>query len=62
MIMTNVNKIKFASLNDKRYYGSDGIVSLPFGHPLLNEVREYKKPLPKRFYFFRIRRLQRTKD
>ena len=62
MIMTNVNKIKFASLNDKRYYGSDGIVSLPFGHPLLNEVREYKKSLPKRFHFFRIRRLQRTKD
>ena len=47
MIMTSVNKVKFASLNDKRYYGSDGTVSLPFGHPLLNEVREYKKSLPK---------------
>ena len=47
MIMTSINKVKFASLNDKRYYGSDGIVSLPFGHPLLNEVREYKKSLPK---------------
>ena len=46
-IMTSVNKVKFASLNDKRYYGSDGTVSLPFGHPLLNEVREYKKSLPK---------------
>ena len=45
MIMTSVNKLKFASLNDKRYYGSDGIVLLPFGHPLLNEVRECKKPL-----------------
>ena len=45
--MTSVNKVRFASLNDKRYYGSDGIVSLPFGHPLLNEVREYKKSLPK---------------
>ena len=22
MIMTNVNKVKFASLNDKRHYGS----------------------------------------
>ena len=31
----------------KRYYGSDGIVSLPFGHQFLNEVREYKKSLPK---------------
>ena len=47
MIMTSINKVKFASLNNKRYYGSDGIVSLPFGHPLLNEVREYKKSLPK---------------
>ena len=47
MIMTSANKVKFASLNNKRYYGSDGIVSLPFGHPLLNEVREYKKSLPK---------------
>ena len=47
MTMTSVNKVKFSSLNDKRYYASDGIVSLPFGHLLLNEVREYKKSLPK---------------
>ena len=47
MIITSVNKVEFASLNDKRYYGFNGIVSLPFGHPLLNEVREYKKSLPK---------------
>ena len=32
MKMTTVNKVKFARLNDKRYYFSDGIVSLPFGH------------------------------
>ena len=44
--MTSVNKVKFAS-HHNRYYCSDGIVSLPFGHPLLNEVREYKKSLPK---------------
>ena len=47
MTMTSVNKVEFASLNDKRYYFSDGIVSLPFGHPSLNQVREYKKSLPK---------------
>ena len=46
MIMTSINKVKL-SLNDKRYYGSEGIVSLPFWHPLLNEVRDYKKSLPK---------------
>ena len=45
MIMTSSNKVKFAQLNDKRYYFSDGIVSLPFGHPLLEKVREYKKSL-----------------
>ena len=46
MIMTSVNKVTFVSLNDKRYYFSDGIVSLPYGHPLLKELREYKKSLP----------------
>ena len=39
MTKTSINKIKFASLNEKRYYGSEGIVSLPFSHHLLNEVR-----------------------
>ena len=47
MTMTSVNKVQFARLNNKRYYFSDGIVSLPFGHPSLNKVREYKKSLPK---------------
>ena len=47
MTMTSVNKVPFASLNDKRYRFCDGIVSLPFGHPLLLEVRDYKKSLPK---------------
>ena len=47
MIMTSINKVKFTRLNDKRDYGFDGIVSLPFGHSLLNEVREYKKSLRK---------------
>ena len=39
--------MQFASLNDKRYYFSDGIVSLPFGHPSLTKLRDYKKSLPK---------------
>ena len=47
MKMTTVNKVKFARLNDKRYYFSDGIVSLPFGHILLGKVRQYKKQLTK---------------
>ena len=47
MKITKVSKVKFGSLNDKRYYFSDGIVSLPFGHSLLLIVREIKKYFPK---------------
>ena len=56
MKMTTVNKVQFASLNDKRYYLSDRITLLPFGHPHLLEFRdkknlfqEYKKWLKKKF-------------
>ena len=38
MRMTSVNKVQFASSNDKRYYVSAGIVYLPFGHPLLSDL------------------------
>ena len=37
--VTTVNKVQLASLNDKRYYFSDGIVSLPFGHVLVQIKR-----------------------
>ena len=47
MMRMTVKKVQFASLNDKRYYFSDGIVSLPFGHPSLSELRDYKKLLLK---------------
>ena len=49
MIMTNINKVKFARLNDKRYYFSDGIVSLPYGHPLLKEGLENIKNLYQKY-------------
>ena len=45
--MTSINKVTFASTNNKRHYRSDSIASLPFGHHLSNEVTEYKKSLPK---------------
>ena len=47
MKMKTITKCKFASINDKRYYFSDGIVSLPFGHLLLDKVRKFKKQLTK---------------
>ena len=43
MRMKLVNKTQFAGLNDKRYYFQDGIVSLPFGHFLLEKVRKEKE-------------------
>ena len=47
MKMTSVNKVEFASLNDKRYYFLDGIMSLPYKHPLLSKIRQIKKGYPK---------------
>ena len=41
--MKPVRKTQFAGLNDKRYYLHDGIVSLPFGNFLLENVRKEKE-------------------
>ena len=43
MQMKSVRKTKFARLNDKCFYFHNRIVSLPFGHFLLNKVREEKE-------------------
>ena len=40
MQMNTVDKIQFGQLNDKRFYFPNGIVSLPFGHFLFNELRK----------------------
>ena len=44
MAMTSINEVKFGSINDKRYYGSAGIASLPFGHYLLKKLENIKNP------------------
>ena len=38
----SVSKSQFAGLNDKRFYFYDG-VSMPFGHPLCDNLRKEKK-------------------
>ena len=43
MRMVSVNKTQFAGLNDKRFYFHDGIVSLLFGHYLLEDSRKEKE-------------------
>ena len=37
MQMKSVSKVQFGQLNDKRFYFSNGLVSLPYGHPYLEE-------------------------
>ena len=43
MKMTNVSRHQFGLLNCKRYYLTDGVCSLPYGHFLLSSLREKKK-------------------
>ena len=49
MQMKSVKKTQFGGLNDKRFCFHDGIVSLPFGHFLLNKIREEKKSIEQTF-------------
>ena len=42
MQMKSVSKIQFGQLNDKRFYFSNGLVSLPYGHPSLIGLRKEK--------------------
>ena len=40
MQMKSVIKVQFGQLNNKRFYFSNGLISLPFGHPYLEELRK----------------------
>ena len=41
--MKSVSKVQFVRLNNKRYYFYNGIISLPFGHPMLDPLRKEKQ-------------------
>ena len=43
MQMKSVSKVQFGKLNDKRSYFYNGIMSLPFGHPMLDPLRKEKQ-------------------
>ena len=47
-------KTKFSPFNNKIFYFSDGITSLPLSHPYLKELVEYKKKMGQRIerYFW----------
>ena len=38
----SVSKVQFGQLNDKRFYFANEILSLSYGHPLLEKVRKQK--------------------
>ena len=42
MQMKSVSKTQFGQLNDKRFYFANGLVSLPYDHPTLEELRKEK--------------------
>ena len=43
MVLGEMEKSKFAQINDKRYYFSNGIVFIPFSHPFLLEIVKIKR-------------------
>ena len=42
MQMKSVSKVQFGQLNDKRFNFPNGVISLPYGHPYLEELRKEK--------------------
>ena len=43
MEMKGFSKVQFGKLNDKRFYFSNGNISLPYGHPSLENMRKEKQ-------------------
>ena len=52
MKLASESKVQLANLNDKRYYFSDEIVSLPFRHSLLSDFCKLKKSYSKNLYCY----------
>ena len=48
MVLGEIEKSKFAQINDKRYYFSNGIVFIPFSHPFLLEIVKIKREREKK--------------
>ena len=42
MQMNTITKVQFGTLNDKSFYFCDGIVLLPYGHPILENLKKKK--------------------
>ena len=48
MVKKAVTKSEFSQINDKRFHFTDATVSLPFGHPNLNEIDDFKQKKAKK--------------
>ena len=55
MTTYRIPKSKFSQLNDKRFCFPNAVISLPFGHQILDEIDQYKKNLGQRIekYFLK---------
>ena len=42
MQMKSVSKIQFGQLNNKRFFFLNGLISLPYGHPYLQDLKKEK--------------------
>ena len=42
MQMKSVSKIQFGQLNNKRFFLLNGLISLPYGHPYLQDLKKEK--------------------
>ena len=42
MQMKSISKVQFGHMNNKRSYSSNGLISLPFGYPYLEDLRKEK--------------------
>ena len=63
--------MKFAQKNDKTYYFSGGVTSLPFSHPYLHNIIKYKENekekvekniLPEKNHLLRVERKTSLKN
>ena len=52
MVLEEIEKSRFAQINGKKYYISDGIVSLHFFYPYLHEIVQFKRDEKQKFETF----------
>ena len=48
MVLEEIQKLKFAQINNKRYYFSNGIVSLHFLHSFVKDIVKFKEEKKKK--------------